>query len=122
MRGIRPLLVEQAWLAVSALGRRHADVPVGGGHGHAAARRAGDHALLDQERLVYVFHRFRLLADADRQRRQTDRPAAELLAERGEQRPVDFVEPEVVDTEQREAVARDVGGDRTVGPYLREVA
>ena len=96
------------------VGRRHADVPVGGRHRHAAAWRAGDHALLDEERLVHVLDRLGLLADADRQRRQPDRPAAELLAQRGEHRPVDLVEPEVVDAEQRQAVAGDVGGDRAV--------
>ena len=39
-------------------------------------------ALLDEERLVHVLDRLGLLADADRQRRQPDRTAAELLADR----------------------------------------
>ena len=47
--------------------------------GHPAARRAGDQALLDEERLVHVLDRLGLLADADGQRRQPDRAAAELL-------------------------------------------
>ena len=76
---------------------------VGGRHGDAAAGRAGEQALLDEERLVHVLDRLGLLADADRQRRQPDRAAAELLAERAEDRPVDLVEPAVVDAEHLQA-------------------
>ena len=70
---------------------------------HPAARRAHEQALLDEERLVHVLDRLGLLADADGQRRQPDRAAAELLAQRGEDGPVDLVEPALVDAEQRPA-------------------
>ena len=61
-----------------------AEVLVGGRHRDPAARRADQQALLDEERLVDVLDRLGLLADGDRQRRQPDRTAAELLAQRAE--------------------------------------
>ena len=48
---------------------------------HAAARRAHEQALLDEERLVDVLDGLGLLADADGEGRQADRAAAELLAQ-----------------------------------------
>ncbi len=47
------------------------------------------------------------LAHCDRQRRQTDRASDEGAAQRVEDGPVDLVEAELVDLEQRERVARD---------------
>ncbi len=76
------------------------------------ARRTGNHPLRDQERLVDVLDRLWLFADADRNRRQADRTAVELCAERREDRSVDLVEPAVVDTEQGESLACDGGVDR----------
>ena len=90
------------------LGCSEPEVLVGGGHRDPPAWGAGDHALLDQERLVHVFDRVGLLADADRDRGQPDRAAVELLAHRRQDRPVDLVEPEVVDAEQRQPLAGDV--------------
>ena len=64
--------------------------------------RAQEQTLLEQERLVDVLDGLGLLGDGDRQRAQPDRLAAERLAQRREDRPVDLVEPELVDLEQRE--------------------
>jgi hypothetical protein len=58
-----------------------------------AARRAGQHALLDEERLVHVFDRFRLLADADGQGAEPDRPTCGTVADSRQDGPVDLVEP-----------------------------
>ena len=49
-------------------------------------------------------------------------PPPNCAAQRVEQGAVDLVEPELVDAEQRQAVAGDVGGDRAVGADLGEVA
>ena len=75
----------------------------------AAARRALEQAALEQERLVHVFDGLGRFADRDRERAEPDRPAGERAAQRGEDRPVDLVEAELVDLEQRQRVA---GGRR----------
>ena len=106
----------------AAGGAAQADVLVGGVERDAPTWRAGDHPLGDQERLVHVLDRLGLLTDADRHRRQPDRTAVELGAQRGEDRPVDLVEAAIVDAEQRQPVAGDVGVDRPVGADLGEVA
>jgi hypothetical protein len=49
---------------------------------HAAARRALQEALLDQERLEHVLDRVALLADRRREVVDADRPAAELVEHR----------------------------------------
>ena len=77
---------------------------------------------VDQERFVDVFDGVRLLTDADRHRRQADRPTVELAAHRREDCTVDLVEPEIVDAEQGESLASDVVGDRAVVPHLGEIA
>ena len=50
----------------ASAGSAQAEVRPRGRHRDAAARRAGDHTLLDEERLVHVLDRLGLLADADR--------------------------------------------------------
>ena len=77
------------------------------------ARRAGDHPLGDEERLVHVLDRLGLLADADRHGRQADRAAVELDAQRVEDRPVDLVEAAIVDAEQRQPTPGHLGVDRS---------
>ena len=72
-------------------------------------RGAHEQALLDEERLVDVLDGLGRLADADGQGRQPDRSAAEALAERRQDGPVDLVEAELVDPEHGQAV---VGGGR----------
>src|SRR5262245_14016156 len=63
--------------------------------------------LLQQIRLIDVLEGVGLLVDRDGQRRQPDRAAGELPADRAEDLAVEAVEAEVVDLEQRE---RAVGG------------
>ena len=67
-----------------------------------APRRALDQPALEQVGLVDVLDRVLLLADRDRQRRQADRAAAELLADRAQDLAVEAVEALVVDLEQVE--------------------
>src|SRR6185312_8103510 len=59
-------------------GSREAEMFPGGGHRDPAARGAPEQALAHEVGLGDGFHRFRLLADGDRQRRQPDRPSPEL--------------------------------------------
>ena len=71
-----------------------------------AARRALEEAELEQVRLVDVLDRLGLLAERDRERREADRPAAELLDDRAQQLAVEALEPRLVDLEQRRAPPR----------------
>ena len=64
---------------------------------------------LQEERLVDLLDGLGLLGHRDRQRAEPDRLAGEGLAQRGEDRPVDLVEAQLVDLEQRE---RGAGGRR----------
>ena len=80
----------------------------------AAARRALQEAELEQVRLVDVLDRVRLLADRGGERREADRAAVELLDDRPQQRAVDALEPALVDLEQVERLARDLGRDRAL--------
>ena len=75
-----------------------------------------------EERLVDVLDRLGLLAHGDRQRRQPDRSAAELLAQRAEHGPVDLVEAELVDAEHGQAALGGGGVDAAVAADLGEVA
>ena len=59
--------------------RHRADVRAPELGDHAAARRALEEAELEEVRLVDVLDRVRLLAERDGERRQADRPAAELV-------------------------------------------
>jgi len=61
-------------------GRFLAEVRVGASGGHAAPRSAFDQPGLEQERLVGVLDRLRLLADGDGEGREPDWPAAEQQA------------------------------------------
>lgn len=74
--------------------RRRRHPPPGGSH---------EQALTDQERLVHVLDGLGGLRHADGQSRQPHRSAAEALAQRTQKRPVDLVEPSLVNTEQLES-------------------
>ena len=112
--GVGRALVARAERAVGrpapdGVERRGAPRPPAGRRGPRG--RAHEQPLLDEERLVDVLDRLGLLAHADGERRQADGTAAELLAQRAEDGPVDLVEPALVHAEQRQAVAGR-GGDR----------
>src|SRR5713101_4381617 len=59
-----------------------AEVPVRARGGAATAGRAGEEALLHQERLVHLFQRARVLPDGGGDGAESDRPALELLDDR----------------------------------------
>ena len=83
-------------------GQLEPEVRVGGRRRGAPARRALEHAQLEQVGLVDVLDRVLLLADGDRERREPDRAAGELHADRAQDLAVEAVEPELVDLEQLE--------------------
>src|SRR2546423_460184 len=95
-------------------GDRHPEVGEGRRGGHPAPGGALEKPLLQEVRLVDVFHRLGLLADGDGQGRQAHRGPAEGPAEGGEDAPVDLVETPVVDLEQPERVPGHVAGDDAV--------
>src|SRR5213078_2210074 len=63
----------------SAPGRSESEMPVRGPRGASAARRAGEEALLHEERLVHLLERARVLAHGGGDGRETNRSALELL-------------------------------------------
>ncbi len=89
---------------------------------HPPARRALQEAELEQIRLVDVFDRVRLLAERDRERREADGPALELVRDRVEQIAVDALEADVVHFEQLEGLGRDVQRDLTAVTNLGDVS
>ena len=77
---------------------------------HAAPRRPVQEPLADQERLVGLLDGLGLLADGVRERREADGVAVEAHGEHLEDRPVDLVEAELVDAEEREPLLGDLLG------------
>src|SRR5947209_5501004 len=94
----------------------------GGGRRDAAARGALDQAALEEVRLVDFFDRVRLLGDRDRERREADGAAAELLRDREQDVAVEPVERGRVDLEQLERAACDGAADAAVAVDLGVVA
>ena len=88
----------------------------------ATARRAHDQALLQQVRLVDVLDRVLLLADRNRERREADRAAAELRADRPEDVAVEAIEAALVDLEQIQRLGGDPGVDVAAAADLGEVS
>jgi len=72
---------------------------------------------LDEIRLMDVLDRAAVLADGDGNGLQAHRPAPELVDDRVQDPPVHLVEAEVVDTEHREGLVRDLAGDHAVTPH-----
>src|SRR6266571_5577434 len=103
-------------------GYRRADVLAAELGHNASARCALQEAELQEVRLVDVLDRVLLLAEGDRERRQADRAAAELVQDRAQQLPVDALEADRIHLEQRERLARHVIRDHAVVPDLRDVA
>src|SRR2546427_11958087 len=73
-----PLAVEHRRL-FSAPGRSKPEMPICGSRSASAARRAGEEALLHEERLVYLLERARGLGHGGGDGRETHRCALELL-------------------------------------------
>src|SRR5690606_27560013 len=103
-------------------GWQQAEVFPRGRGGDPPTRGAHEQPLLDEERLVDVLDRLGRFADADGEGGEADRPAAETSAQRLEDGPGGLVETEVVDAEEREAVASDRAVDDAVAVHLGEVA
>ena len=94
----------------------------GGGRRDAAARRAGEQAGADQERLGDLLDGLALLADRDGEGRDADRSPAEAAAQHVEHGPVEAVEAGLVDLEQLERGLRHRQGQHAVGADLGVVA
>ena len=94
----------------------------GGGGGDPAARRAGQHAGTDQERLADLLDRLRLLGDGHGQRGQADRSPAEAAQQGVEDGQVEPVQAELVDLVHREGSLGDVLVEDAGAADLAEVA
>ncbi len=81
--------------------------------GHAAARRAHDESLLDEERLDHVFERAALFADGGGDALDADRAAVELLDDREQELAIERVEALRIDFEH---VERGVGDGSVMRP------
>ena len=103
-------------------GRSEPEIFIGARRGDTAARRAIEKAGLDQERLVDVFDRVLFFADGGRDAVDAHRAAAELVDDGSQQLAIDLVEAVIVDLEQLQRRARDLGVDPAVGADLRIVA
>ena len=86
------------------------------------ARRALQEAELEQVRLVHVLDRVGLLAERDRERREPDRAAAELVRDRPQELAVDALEAGLVHLEELERLPRDRERDDARVADLRDVA
>src|SRR5438093_491069 len=76
---IRNCLAVKDRRLLRALGWLEAEVPVRPRRGAAAARRAGEEALLHQKRLVHLFQCAGVLPDGGGDGAEAHRPAVELL-------------------------------------------
>ncbi len=95
---------------------------VSGKRGDAAARRALQVALLDQERLDHVLDGVAFLADGVRQVLHADRPAAEFLDHGKQELAIHHVHAERIHVKHLERRVGDAFRDRAVGLDLRVVA
>src|SRR5207253_658791 len=118
--GGRRASAEQAGRRI-AHGRLQTKVVPGGPGGHPPARRAHEQADLEQEGLVHVLDRLRLLAHGDGEGADADRSPAEVAAEGGEDGTVDLVEPQGVDAERGETGVGRLLVDDAGATHLGEV-
>src|SRR3989475_1954459 len=107
-----PLRTPHSALAVedrrlfSAPGRSEAKMPERGCRSDAAARGAGEEALLHQERLVHLLERPRVLAHGGADRLQSHGAALELLDDRLQDAGVHVVQSELVHVEPLQRLER----------------
>ena len=90
--------------------------------GHPPARGAGDHAGPDQERLTHLLDRGGLFPHRDREGRHPDRATAKAAGQRREHRPVQSVQPQLVDVVDRQCGLGDITGDHPVSTHFGVVA
>ena len=94
----------------------------GGGHGDAAARRAGEEAELDQVGLVDIHDGVGVLGDGGGEGVEPDGSAIEALDQGAQQAAVVFVEAELVDAQAAQGLVGDGVGDDAVRADLGEVS
>src|SRR4051794_37116822 len=87
-----------------------------------AAGRALEEAELQQVGLVDVLDRLGLLAEGNRKRRESHRPAAEALDDAAQKLAVEALEPHRVDLEQREGLFGHRRRDDALVAHLRDIA
>ena len=88
----------------------------------APARCPVDEPLLQQVRLVDVFHRVRLFADRARDRLEADGATSELRADRSQNLAIHRVEAECIHLESNERLVGEGRCDDAVPLHLGEVA
>src|SRR5256885_5118554 len=103
-------------------GWREAEVLVRARRRASAARRAGEKALLHQERLVHLLERARVLAHGGGDGRETHGSALELLDDGLQDPAVHVVEPELVHVQPFQRFTGDRRRDLAPGAHLRVVA
>ena len=95
---------------------------VGGGSGHAAARRAHDETQLQKVRLVHVLDGGGVLAGGGGQRVKPHRAAAEFFDHRAQKRAVGVVEAQFVHFQHLQRPARHIEGDLSPALHLGKIA
>ena len=87
-----------------------------------APRRALEEAELQEIGLVDVLDGVLLLAEGDRECREADRPAAELVGDGEEQLSICPLEPHFVDLEELQRLTRDIESDSPSMAHLGDVS
>src|SRR5712691_546296 len=113
-----PLAVKHRGL-VRGSGRSKSEVSVRGSRGAPAAWRAGEEALLHEERLVHFLERARILAHGGGDGGEPDRSTLELLDDGLQDPAVHVVEPELVHVEPLQRLGGDRRRDLPAGAHLR---
>jgi len=101
--------------------RLQTEVLVGVLAGHAAASRAQQETLLDQEWLQHILDGAALLADGCRQAVHPHRSAVEFLDDRQQQAAIKLIEAMHVHFQQIHGLARHRRGNTAIGLHLGEV-
>jgi hypothetical protein len=77
---------------------------------------------LDQKRLVHIFNCFWLFTDTDGQSGEANGSPVELLTQRRQNRPINFVETAMVNTKYGKTFVSDSAGDLAIATNFSEVA
>src|SRR3989449_4103422 len=116
-----PLAVKHRGL-VRGSGRSKSEMSVRGSRGAPAAWRAGEEALLHEERLVHFLERARILAHGGGDGGEPDRATLELLDDGLQDPAVHVVEPELVHVEPPQRPGGDPRPDLPAGAHLCVIA
>jgi hypothetical protein len=77
---------------------------------------------LDQKRLVHIFNCFWLFTDTDGQSGEANGSPVELLTQRRQNRPINFVETAMVNAKNCETFICDSASDLAVAAYFGKVS